>query len=65
MHKTPPLGRLEDIMKKEQFDILVALEKDRLPLDAQALSTITGLDCETVASIAADLTAQGIYHCLV
>jgi len=47
-------------MRKEQFDILVALEKDRLALDAQALAGLTGMDTECVAAIVAELTAQGL-----
>ena len=44
-------------MKKEQFDILVALEKNRLPHTAQELSALTGHDA---AALLAELTAQGL-----
>ena len=44
-------------MKKEQFDILVALEKDRLPHSAQDLAALTGHDASAVLE---ELTAQGL-----
>ncbi len=47
-------------MRKEQFDILVALEKDRQPLDSTALSGITGMDTTAVAAVLAELTEQGL-----
>ena len=42
-------------MRKEQFDILVALEKDRLPHTAQELAALTGHDAATLLE---ELTAQ-------
>ena len=47
-------------MRKEQFDILVALEKDRLSLDARTLAEITGLDAARVGELVGELTAQGL-----
>ena len=44
-------------MRKEQFDILVALEKDRLPHTAQELAALTGHDA---AALLEELTAQGL-----
>ena len=45
-------------MKKEQFDILVALEKDRLPHTADELTALTG-HADAAATVA-ELTAQGL-----
>lgn len=47
-------------MRKEQFDILVALEKDRAVLDAAALAQITGMDDAKTAQLVAELTAEGL-----
>ena len=47
-------------MRKEQFDILVALEKDRLSLDARTLVELTGLDAARVGELIGELTAQGL-----
>ena len=47
-------------MRKEQFDILVALEKDRLALDTRTLAALTGMDAERVAAIVAQLTGEGL-----
>ena len=44
-------------MKKEQFDILVALEKDRLSHSAQELAELTGHDASALLD---ELTAQGL-----
>ena len=44
-------------MRKEQFDILVVLEADRLPHSAQELTALTGHDA---AAIVDELTAQGL-----
>ena len=45
-------------MRKEQFDILVALEKDRLPHTANELAALTGRT--DAADIVAELTEQGL-----
>ena len=45
-------------MRKEQFDILVALEKDRLPHTASQLADLTGHT--DAAAIVEDLAAQGL-----
>ena len=47
-------------MRKEQFDILVALEKDRLALDGAQLAALTGMTEDEAAAIVAELTAQGL-----
>lgn len=50
-------------MRKEQFDILVALEKDRAAHDVQELAALTGLDSAAVAAIVEELTQQGMICC--
>jgi CTP:phosphocholine cytidylyltransferase-like protein len=45
-------------MTKKQFDVLVALEKERNGLSAQALAEMTGLSLEEVQQLVSDLTAQ-------
>lgn len=47
-------------MKKEFFDILVALEKNREQLDAAQLAARTGLPKETAEELVAELTRQGM-----
>lgn len=46
-------------MRKEVFDILVALEKDRAQLDARTLAELTGLDGENTEALLRELTEQG------
>lgn len=45
-------------MTKKQFDILVALEKDREALSAEALAQYTGICTEEVATLLEELTTQ-------
>lgn len=47
-------------MKKQIFDILVALEKNRERLDAAQLAARTGLTQDAAAELAAELTRQGL-----
>lgn len=45
-------------MTKKQFDVLVALEKERNGLSAQTLAEVTGLSLEETQTLTAELTAQ-------
>ena len=45
-------------MTKKQFDILVALEKDREALSVEALAQCTGICAEEVTALLEELTAQ-------
>lgn len=47
-------------MRKDFFDILVALEKDRAQYDAKTLSELTELSVEAVETFVQELTGQGL-----